>query len=87
MEQIVLAYQETGRKLRFFVNKLLKSGAAVSVRRINYVQNYTLVAGAVKKTEERIVIIAFEAAQRGKLEKFLAQELGEDRKKREVTIG
>ena len=54
---MILSCPYDGRKLRYLINALLKSGIASEVKRLNYVQSYTLVDKTIKKQEEKILII------------------------------
>ncbi|MDD3262252.1 MAG: hypothetical protein PHR61_00230 [Candidatus Absconditabacteria bacterium] len=46
-----------GRKLRYLINGLLKSGLVQEIKRINYVKSYYLIEKTIEKKEEKLLII------------------------------
>ncbi|HMS91438.1 MAG TPA: hypothetical protein PKC87_04415 [Candidatus Absconditabacterales bacterium] len=68
---LIFFYKNDGRKLKQIIIGLLKSGAATKIRRINYVQSYTLHENKIQKNEEKAVIIEYTPENIGKLESLL----------------
>ncbi len=68
---LVFFYRNEGRKLRHIITWLLKSWAATKIKRINYVQSYTLQGTAVHKMEEKMVIVEFVPENQNKVEALL----------------
>lgn len=68
---LVFFYRNEGRKLRHIITWLLKSWAATKIKRINYVQSYTLQGTAVQKMEEKMVIVEFVPENQNKVEALL----------------
>jgi len=68
---IVFFYNNDGRKLRYIINGLLKSWAATKIRRINYVQSYTLHENTIQKHQEKMVQIEYTSENEKKVEAML----------------
>ncbi len=70
--QLIVSYKEKGRLLRRLVNGLLMSGAAIEVKKINYVASYQLDSNKkVTKNEEKMLIISYNEEKRSQLETML----------------
>ncbi len=68
---IIFFYKNDARKLRQIITGLLKSWAATEIMRINYLQSYTLKEAKIEKTQEKGVIIKYQAENKGKIEMLL----------------
>jgi len=58
---LIFFYKNDGRKLKHIITWLLKSWAATSIRRLNYLQSYSLHEDKIQKTEEKAVLVEFTA--------------------------
>lgn len=67
----IFLYKNDGRKLKQIITWLLKSWAATKIRRINYVQSYTLHDNKIEKIDEKIVIIECPIENKWKVEMML----------------
>ncbi len=65
------------RKLRYLINALLKSGIVSEVKRINYVQSYTLREKSIQKQEEKLLLIF--GSDQEKIKAFLLKQAPEAR--------
>jgi hypothetical protein len=65
------------RKLRYLINGLLKSGIVSEVKRINYVQSYTLREKSIQKQEEKLLLIFGSDLEKVKI--FLSKQAPEAR--------
>jgi len=72
-----IIYPDTGRKLKQLITGLLKSGLTQEVRRMNYVQSYTIQNGKITKQPEKIIRIDIKDGDTKKLENFLAKNCKE----------
>lgn len=54
---ILVSCPYDGRKVRQLITMLLKSGVATEIKRLNYVQSYTLNDKSIKKQEEKLLLI------------------------------
>ena len=57
MDYIAFVYKWNSRELRKIILVILKSWMADNVKKVNYVQNYTLQEKGVNKVEEKILLI------------------------------
>jgi len=64
---LVISYPNDGRKLRYFINVLLKSRLATEIKRFNYVKSYKIVDKKIVKFEEKILLILFDKEKKDKL--------------------
>ncbi len=69
---IIVSCPYDGRKVRQLITMLLKSWAATEIKRLNYVQSYTLNDKSIKKQEEKILLIF--GADTTKLQNLLAKQ-------------
>ncbi len=68
---LIFFYKNDGRKLKHIITWLLKSWAATSIRRLNYLQSYSLHEDKIQKTEEKAVLVEFTAENKWKIESLL----------------
>lgn len=68
---LIFFYKNEGRKLKQIITWLLKSWAATKIRRINYLQSYTLHENKIQKNEEKAVIVEYTPENKGKIESLL----------------
>ncbi len=68
---LIFFYKNDGRKLKHIITWLLKSWAATNIRRLNYIQSYSLHEDKIQKTEEKAVIVEFTAENKWKIESLL----------------
>ncbi len=68
---LIFFYKNEGRKLKQIITGLLKSWAATKIRRLNYIQSYTLHEDKIQKTEEKAVIVEFNPENQHKVEWLL----------------
>ena len=68
---LIFFYKNDGRKLKQIITWLLKSWAANKIRRLNYIQSYTLHEGKIQKNEEKAVIVEFTSENKWKVESLL----------------
>ena len=62
MNYMVFAYSGKSRDLRKIIISILKSGVAQNVKKINYVQNYSLEdKNNLEKEEEKMLLISAES--------------------------
>jgi uncharacterized protein involved in tolerance to divalent cations len=57
---MLLLFPNDGRKLRKLILGLLKAKLATEIKRLNYVQSYTLVNEHIEKKEEKLIVIQTE---------------------------
>lgn len=57
MKYITFVYKWNSRELRKIILAILKSWMADNIKRLNYVQNYSLQEKWIKKEEEKMVLI------------------------------
>jgi hypothetical protein len=65
---------QTGRQLSRSLIWLLKQWVATSLQRINYVKQYTLVAGKIQRQEQKIVFITTTEDKKEKLLQVLQKQ-------------
>jgi len=68
---LIFFYKNDGRKLKHIITWLLKSWAATNIRRLNYIQSYSLHEDKIQKIEEKAVIVEFTAENKWKIESLL----------------
>ncbi len=68
---IITYYENNGRKLKQIITGLLKSWLATTIRRINYLQTYTLQDNHIKKEQQKALIIEYIPEKEEKLKNFL----------------
>lgn len=71
MKKIFLSIPNSGRQLRHVITALLKSEAAIEIKKINYCTAYTLQDRKINKKEEKLLVIFFEDNQQKKLENLI----------------
>lgn len=64
-------FPNDGRKLKQFIQWLIRSGIASSVQRINYVKSYYMLEWKLKNDEQKIVIIKFPKENKDQLTSFV----------------
>ena len=57
MNCMIFIYKWTSRELKKIIVAILKSWIANNVKKINYVQNYSINEKNIKKSEEKILLI------------------------------
>ena len=57
MKYITFVYKWNSRELRKIILAILKSWMADNIKRLNYVQNYSLQEKWIKKEEEKLLLI------------------------------
>ena len=57
---MAFTYGWKSRDLRKIIISILKSGVAESIKKVNYVQNYSLKDNNVEKKEEKMLLISTE---------------------------
>ena len=70
MNYITFIYRWTSRELRKVILAILKSWVTDNVKRLNYVQNYSIKEGKIEKIEEKILLI--HSKEQDKLLDFLS---------------
>lgn len=60
MNYVAFTYGWKSRDLRKIIISILKSGVAESIKKVNYVQNYSLKDNNVEKKEEKMLLISTE---------------------------
>lgn len=60
MSYMIFVYWWKSRDLRKIIVSILKSGVAQSIKKVNYVQNYSLKDNNIEKKEEKILLISAE---------------------------
>lgn len=68
---LIFFYKNDGRKLKQIITWLLKSWAATKIRRINYIQSYTLHENKIQKNEEKAIIVEYIPENKWKIEAML----------------
>lgn len=54
---VITSFPNDGRKLRYFIMALLKSGLVACIQRLNYAKSYYFREGELKREEEKILLI------------------------------
>lgn len=57
MNFLTFVYRGNSRDLRKIILSLIKSWVADNIKRINYIQNYSVNDKSVKKDEEKLILI------------------------------
>ena len=78
MNYTIFTYKWTSRELRKIILAILKSWIADNVKKVNYVQDYTLTEKNIEKSEEKIVLIHSE--DQNKLLDFLTKNFPQIKK-------
>lgn len=78
MNYTIFTYKWTSRELRKIILAILKSWIADNVKKVNYVQDYTLTEKNIEKSEEKIVLIHSE--DQDKLLDFLTKNFPQIKK-------
>jgi len=68
---LIFFYKNDGRKLKQIITWLLKSWAATKIKRINYIQSYTLHENKIQKNEEKAIIVEYIPENKWKIEAML----------------
>lgn len=71
MNFLTFVYRWSSRELRKIILSLIKSWIADDIKRINYIQNYSVNDKSVKKDEEKLILI--NAKDYDKLMDFLSK--------------
>lgn len=71
MNFLTFVYRWSSRELRKIILSLIKSWIADDIKRINYIQNYSMDDKSVKKDEEKLILI--NAKDYDKLMDFLSK--------------
>ncbi len=71
MNFLTFVYRGNSRDLRKIILSLIKSWVADNIKRINYIQNYSVNDKSVKKDEEKLILI--NAKDYDKLMDFLSK--------------
>lgn len=71
MNFLTFVYRWNSRDLRKIILSLIKSWIADNIKRINYIQNYSMDDKSVKKDEEKLILI--NAKDYDKLMDFLSK--------------
>ena len=71
---LIFFYKNDGRKLKHIITELLKSWAATEIKRINYIQSYTLHEKNIQKTEEKAVLVDYLPENLKKVEAILIKK-------------
>ena len=71
MNFLTFVYRGNSRDLRKIILSLIKSWIADDIKRINYIQNYSMDDKSVKKDEEKLILI--NAKDYDKLMDFLSK--------------
>ena len=74
---IIVSCPYDGRKIRQLITMLLKSWVASEIKRLNYVQSYTLNDKTIKKQEEKMLLILW--ADSTKIQSILAKQVPESK--------
>lgn len=74
MAILMVTSSQTGRQLSRSLIGLLKQWVATSLQRINYVKQYTLVAGKIQRQEQKIVFITTTEDKKDKLLQLLQKQ-------------
>ena len=71
MDYLLFVYKWTSRDLRKIIVAILKSWVANEVKKVNYVQNFSINDKSVKKEEEKILLVR--TKDEGSLVDFLSK--------------
>ncbi len=75
MNYLIFWYKWSSRELKKIITAILKSWLADNIKRINYVQNYSINDKKVEKSEEKIILIHTDNYD--KLTDFLSKNFSE----------
>lgn len=75
MNYLTFWYKWSSRELKKIITAILKSWLADNIKRINYVQNYSINDKKVEKSEEKIILIHTDNYD--KLTDFLSKNFSE----------
>jgi len=70
---MLLIAECSGRELRKVINIILKSNLATEVKKMNYIQSFSLIENKIKKSEQKILRI--KTSEKDKLLSFLSKTL------------
>lgn len=70
MHLLLTSYPNKWRDLKRFIDWLIKWGLVGCVQKINYVKSYSIQDGAVKKEEEKILLIKTSEENKQKIEAY-----------------
>ena len=73
MSYMIFVYWWKSRDLRKVIVSILKSGVAQSIKKVNYVQNYSLKDNNIEKKEEKILLMS--AENEANLIEFLSKNI------------
>jgi len=68
---ILINFPNDGKQIRKFITALLKSQTATEIKRLNYISSYTLIDQKIKKKEEKLLVIFFQAEKETKLKNLI----------------
>lgn len=71
---LLTTYPNDGRTLKRLITAILKQWLAKCIQRVNYVKSYYIREGAIKKDEEKLLIIKTTVDLKEKLANFLIQQ-------------
>ena len=71
MNYTIFTYKWNSRELRKIIVAILKSWTAKNIKKLNYIQNYSLKEKNIEKSEEKIILIYSE--NQDKLLEFLSK--------------
>lgn len=60
MNYLTYTYSWKSRDLKKIIVALFKSGVAISIKKVNYVQNYRFKDDKIEKSEEKMIVICTE---------------------------
>ncbi|MDD2536926.1 MAG: hypothetical protein PHU61_00305 [Candidatus Absconditabacteria bacterium] len=72
---MLISFPNDGRKLKKLIIGLLKSGLTSEIKRLNYIESYTLQEGKIEKKPEKIISFSTEHSE--KVEQFLQKNFSE----------
>jgi hypothetical protein len=68
---LLFFYKNDGRKLKQIITGLLKSWAATTITRLNYLQSYTLHDNKISKEEKKAILVEYTPENEKKVETLL----------------
>ncbi|USN57348.1 MAG: divalent-cation tolerance protein CutA [Candidatus Peribacteria bacterium] len=63
----LISYPNDGRKCKYFINGLIRSGMVACVQRINNVKSYYMREGEMKAENEKILLLKLKAENKEKI--------------------
>ncbi|MDR2541784.1 MAG: hypothetical protein LBD11_08880 [Candidatus Peribacteria bacterium] len=72
---MLISFPNDGRKLKKLITGVLKAKLALEIKRMNYLQSYTLVENTVEKKEEKLLWIKTDQVE--KVSAFLQKSFPE----------